>query len=138
MGTPEHNTPILCDTQIHQQSAVHNTMWCLLDTPILLTQYNSVWSSLQAHLRYIHPNPKSPPHIHWCKGKNVSYLYYIDQARFKHHAAIDYPSSAWFFLSSFREKFRCHARLPGYQGKGLIASSPYSLLTFATNLWKIH
>jgi hypothetical protein len=58
-------------------------------------------------------------------------------AGFKNHAAIKYLSSARFFLSSLREKFRCHARLPGYQGKGLIAFSPYSLLTFAMNYSKL-
>jgi hypothetical protein len=48
----------------------------------------------------------------------------------KHHARHDYLSSAWVFLSCFREKFKRHARLPGYQVKGLMASSPYSSLTF--------
>lgn len=132
-----------------------NTMWypdtptiCCTQYYVMLIGYPNTSDTIQLSLKLtsspsqIYPpqvsNPKSLPYIYWCKGKNVSYLYYIDQARFKHHAAIDYPSSAWFFLSSFREKFRCHARLPGYQGKGLIASSPYSLLTFARNLWKIH
>ena len=59
-------------------------------------------------------------------------------ARLKHHVAIDYLSSALFFLNSFREKFRCHARLHGYQGKGVIASSPCSLLTFAVSFLNIN